>query len=524
VNPLKQWRPWVLALLLIGPVLLYTGLGTLWLWERGWKMVALGSAMWIVTGSLFSILAMRWTKSRNPLMPPLDWDTPQTFSPIDRDAWNLVQREADLGESLTYESLMGGDVYIETGRRLLKHIAEHYHPSVSNPLDDVPLVELLTAIELASEDLSKLSRQVPGGDMITLSHWRRAVQVAGYINKANELYSYVLPFINPAGGLARWGTRQWIVKPAWKSMQQNILRWFYQAYVNRVGVHLIELMSGRLAIGSDQYRRLTRKYRNPTAVLESESMGPLTIAVAGTKGSGKTRLIEAFQKLLAEDTTALKAKLGGLVAEPSIIERLRQMRWVEIPAYPSSSEPDSRRTDTKHEMAVQAALSCDLLMLVVTSREPNHEADVRFAKIWDRWFLEHPHHQEPPTITVLTAVDQPEWGEEWQPPYNWLSGQSHRESVVRSRFDALRAVLPPTFTSYVAVGLKDASGYGVLEHVLPALTAEVHRAERTALIRKLHEVGSQSRAGRLVRQLGVQGRSLWTTIRSRHTTGAGSVK
>ncbi len=33
-------------------------------------------------------------------------------------------------------------------------------------------------------------------------------------------------------------------------MQQNVLRWFYQAYVNRLGVHLIELLSGRLAIGA----------------------------------------------------------------------------------------------------------------------------------------------------------------------------------------------------------------------------------------------------------------------------------
>ena len=47
------------------------------------------------------------------------------------------------------------------------------------------------------------------------------------------------------------------MKPAWKSMQQNVLRWFYQAYVNRLGMHLIELLSGRLAIGAHQYRRLT---------------------------------------------------------------------------------------------------------------------------------------------------------------------------------------------------------------------------------------------------------------------------
>ena len=69
----------------------------------------------------------------------------------------------------------------------------------------------------------------------------------------------VSPLLNPLSGLARLGTRELIVKPAWKNMQQNVLRWFFQAYVNRVGVHLIELISGRLAIGAEQYRRLTRR-------------------------------------------------------------------------------------------------------------------------------------------------------------------------------------------------------------------------------------------------------------------------
>ena len=150
--------------------------------------------------------------------------------------------------------------------RLLRRLAEFYHPNTNNPLDDVPLIELLTALELASEDLAGLSRQIPGGDMITLSHWRRAVQISGYISRANDFYSMISPILNPLSGLARLGTRELVVKPAWKNMQQNVLRWFYQAYVNRLGVHLIELMSGRLAIGAEHYRRLTRRAALPAAV------------------------------------------------------------------------------------------------------------------------------------------------------------------------------------------------------------------------------------------------------------------
>ena len=259
VSTLRQWRSWVLVALLVGPVLAYVGLGMLWLWERGWIVCTIAAVIWVVAGVAFSILAARWTKTSRPLMPPLDWDAPQTFSPLDRDAWKLVEEEADQGETLTFDVLLGADVYIDTGRRLMNRLASHYHPLASHPFDDVPLVELLTAFELAAEDLSGLSRQIPGGDLIAPAHWRRAVQVAGYITKANDIYAFVSPFLNPITGLTRLGTREWIVKPAWKSMQQNVLRWFYQAYVNRLGMHLIELLSGRLAIGALQYRRLTRR-------------------------------------------------------------------------------------------------------------------------------------------------------------------------------------------------------------------------------------------------------------------------
>src|SRR5438105_14992376 len=102
VNPIKQWRSWILMLLLVGPVLVYMGLGMLWVWERGWWTWTVATGLWVVAGILFSLLAARWTQATHPIMPPLDWEAPQTFSPLDRDAWKIVQDEAERGESLSY--------------------------------------------------------------------------------------------------------------------------------------------------------------------------------------------------------------------------------------------------------------------------------------------------------------------------------------------------------------------------------------------------------------------------------------
>ena len=252
----RLWRAGILPVLLVGPILAYIAFGALWLRDRGWLLYA--AAIWIVSGIAFSILANRWTRSKRPILPPIDWDAPNTFSPFDRQAWRLVEEESERGDTVSMETLSGVDIYIDTGRKLARRLAEHYHPLSNDPIEHVPVVELLTALELAAEDLNHLCRQIPGGDLVTAAHWKRAVQAAGYIQKANDIYAYLLPIFNPVTGLVRLGTQQLMVKPAWKNMQQNLLRWFFRAYVNRLGTHLIELYSGRLVIGADQYRRLTR--------------------------------------------------------------------------------------------------------------------------------------------------------------------------------------------------------------------------------------------------------------------------
>jgi uncharacterized protein len=515
VSSLWRWRSWVLVLLLVGPVLAYVGLGMLWLWERGWVACTVAAVVWLLTGGIFSILAARWTKTERPILPPLDWESPHLFAPLDRDAWKLVQEEAEKGETLAYDALLGSDTYIETGRGLFRRLASHYHPFANEPLDDVPLVELMTALELAAEDLAGLCRQVPGGDLISLSHWRRAVQVAGYLNRANDLYSFVLPFLNPVTGLTRLGTREWIVKPAWKSMQQNVLRWFYQAYVNRLGMHLIELLSGRLAIGAHHYRRLTKRPRMGSSGVLGEELKPLAIVVAGAKGAGKSRLIAMIEQACSGQMSLIKAKVAPLGIEPSLIDRLKDARFVEAPGYPAASAAESRRTRAQRAAGLAAAAECDLFVLVISGSNPDHSNDVAFAQAWDRWFQEHPQHEVPPALVVVTGIDRTDFGGAGKTSADGIIGQEFRESLIRAQFDSLRSILPITFPDYAAVGLGEEAPGAVIEHVLPALTPLLLKAERTALIRRLHEVAGRSRVGRLVQQIGQQGRSLWGSLKAR---------
>ena len=62
--------------------------------------------------------------------------------------------------------------------------------------------------------------------------------------------------------------------------------------------------------------------------------------------------------------------------------------------------------------------------------------------------------------------------------------------------------------------------FGVAEHVIPALAAQLHRAERTALIRQLQSLSGRSKIGRVITQIGQQGRQVWTNLKTEAQTGA----
>ena len=517
----RNWRSWILLILFVAPYLVFMGFGFLYLLERGRAWVLAAGSLSILSGIAVAVLMARWTKSTRSFLPPLDWDAPGTFSEFDRQAWTLVEAEADQGDSLEMANLYQFQTYIDTGQRLANRLAAHYNPLSADPLERVAVVELLTALELAAEDLTRLCRQVPGGDLVTPADWKKAVVAANYIQKASDLYTYLLPLFNPVTGLPRLASQHLMVKPAWKNMQQNLLRWFYRAYVNRLGMHLIELYSGRLVIGADQYRKLSRKFsRGPTEV-EPAAL-ELTIAVAGVRNTGKTKLIEAIEAARTTDLVALRGKLASLGGDEAGLDRLQTARIVRVDSY-TTSEPgnESARARATRRHSVEQAAGSDLLVLVLDARAGSHEADVAFLRDWAQWYASRPSLQVPPGLAALTHIDAPQVaGGAWNPSLDWRNGKTPRESAIRAKIQSLKSALPPTFEIVpVAAGAHPPSG--IIDRLLPTLTALCHRAERNALIRHLHEASARSRAGRLVRQVGQQGLSLWKSFKDRGRTKDG---
>ena len=511
---IRNWRSWILLTLFFGPFLAYMGLGLLWLKEQGWIWVSAAGVTSIATGVAFTLLMNRWTKSKREFLPPIDWDAPGTFSEFDRKAWELVEAEAERGEALEMATLTSIDTYIETAKRLATRLAAHYHPLSADPIDRIPVIEMLTALELAADDLAGLCRQVPGGDLVTPADWKRAVVAANYIQKASDLYTYLLPLFNPITGVSRLASQHLMVKPAWKNMQQNVLRWFHRAFVNRMGTHLVELYSGRLVIGADGYRKLSRKLRHPVVGHDPTAVA-LTIAVAGAKHSGKSRLIAAIGAAVGGDLAAIGPRVVGLGGDAVGLAKLKEASLVEVHSYTSHPEAESARDRSTRRHAVEAAAEGDLLILVVDARTGPSPADLAFLEAWAKWYVDHPGLSIPPALAVLTHADAPSLGGDWKPPHDWARGHGGREAAVRARLQEARAALPPTVAAVIPAALAADPPEDAVLAILPTLTPLCHKAERNALIRHLRIASARSKAGRLFRQVGEQGRTLWQGLRTR---------
>ena len=515
---LRNWRSWTLLGLFLAPYLVYIVLGFLWLKERGWTWVTGAGLVTLLMGVVFTLLLTRWTRTSKSFLPPIDWDAPQTFTDFDRKAWQLVEAEAERGEALDMGVLTTLDTYIDTGRRLAGRLAAHYHPLSSDPIERVPVIELLTALELAAEDLSQLCRQVPGGDLVTAADWKRAVVAANYIQKASDVYTYLLPLFNPVTGVSRLASQHLAVKPAWKNMQQNLLRWFFRAFVNRLGTHLVELYSGRLVIGSAGYRKLTRKLQKG-AHHPDPTEAPLVIALVGRKGSGKSSLLGSIGQ--ARAAAAESAGPGNVIPG---LDRLRAASVVEVDFYTKHASKESARDRSTRRHAVKQAVEADLLVLVLDIRDADYAADLAFVQDWSRWYLDHPDVVAPPAVAVLTHADAAGLVGDWQPESNWATGQSSREVFVRDKVNALRSVLPPQVADIV-VGIPPGQSRVPSNDMLAALGRLCEQAERGAMIRQLRISATQSRTNRLIHQVSEQGKSLWGSIRNRKkgSDGAGTV-
>src|SRR5262245_33469765 len=302
---MSRWRIAVVVALLVLPFAVLAGVGSYYLWTLRWGFWA----WWPLARCMAAgyLLGLYWQRKKR-LLRPAEFEVALHWTERDARAWKLVEAKAKAGADLPPAKLSEIAQYLATAQELAQELAAFYHPGAKDPVGNLTLPEVLAVVELSSHDLAEMvDRYLPGGHLMTINDWKRARQLTDWYGTASNLYWIAGALFDPIQtGLRFAASRVGLTEP-WKALQQNLLLWFYTAYVHRLGNYLIELNSGRLRVGATRYRQLLDEVKPPSAPAgpappapppgehaPAVTARPVTVTLFGQVKAGKSSLVNAL--------------------------------------------------------------------------------------------------------------------------------------------------------------------------------------------------------------------------------------
>lgn len=525
---MKYWRPILILLLVLIPILTLAAFGGWLLWERGWFFWL----WWLlpVFWGLAIYLSRRW---QDELLPRPGIKPPTYWTPRDREAARLVEARQRAVKQHSAEQLAEPQFYLQTAEQLALEIARVYHPGAQHAVSRVTVPEILAVLHLASEDLEGwVERYVPASHLVTIDNWQTLSHSPRWFTAAGNLSWAVSLMLNPAN-LARYLTSQFAFGSLGAHVQENMLAAFYITFVRQVGFYIIEMNSGRLRGGASRYRRglgqlipppagnaeeATRQQDGevpPNDALRSneqpaqpvadsadvqEEVPPLevTLALVGQVKAGKSSLANA---LIGTQQAAVDVLPTTRAVERYRVEfsgRGDQLVLLDTPGYGEVGATDEELRQTR--LACEQA---DLVLLVMDARSSSRQVDLELVEQLAEWFADRPEQKPPTLLGVLTHVDGLRPVMEWSPPYDYQTPKSAKERSIHDALAYNRELFGPLLTAAVPACTDVARGrvFGINEWVLPVLVALLDEARGCALVRMLHKDAQAGRYRRVFRQL-----------------------
>jgi hypothetical protein len=497
------------------PFLLLAGIGSYFLWQSHWGF----RAWWVLAGFMAAgyCLAWYWLRKRQ-LLRPVDFSPSRAWTDTDRKAWKLVEARAQAAVGLSAEQLCTIQVYVDTGQELALEMARAYHPRVSDPVANLTIPEILAVVELASHDLGELVDQyLPGGHLLTIQNWRQAQKATEWYRTASNAYWLISAIFTPFETGLRYAASQLGLATPLKQLQQNLLVWFYTAYLHRLGNYLIELHSGRLRVGVRRYRELVREQQEDgkpatTAPDAAEQVKQVTITLLGQVKVGKSSLINAIlgeQRAKTDVLPATDAVTRYELKHPGIPTRLLLLDTVGY-GHQGPREDQLRVTQ-------DAAQQSDLLLLVLHARNPARQADLALLRELQKWYADRPHLRMPPILGVVTHIDLLSPAMEWAPPYNWQQPQRPKERQIQQAMTTVRDQLGEHLVGAVPVCTAAGKVHGMEEWFFPTLAELLDDARAVGLLRCLRAEADTGKVRKVLSQLlavaAQAGRVWWESAR-----------
>ena len=506
-------------LLIALPILFLLGCGAYFLWEKGWSFYA-----WWPMGLCLAtayILAWRWQKQirakQGQTEPPLHW------TDRDRDAWKVVEARVKAADTVPADKFEEPQFYFDTAQEMAGELSRAYRPDATDPIGIVTVPEILTVIELASHDLNEMAKTyVPGSHLMTVDHWKKARKAIDWYRSASNVYWLASAVLDPIRTATRFVAAKYGMGKPLEAFQQNVILWFYAAFVRELGFYLVELYSGRLRVGTARYRELMAAHKHdpgvvvtpedadaavPTEEPPKQSAAGVGIIVIGQVKAGKSSLINALlgeQRAatdvlpLTDEVTKYELKSPGVPKHLVLFDTTGYGR--------AGAEKDNL------EETAQAVQGSDLVLVVTHARNPGRKADVDFYTRLSEWVRARPQLRFPPVLVVVTHVDLLSPAMEWAPPYDWATGTRLKEKSIRDAVEAVRETFP-NVQGVIPVCGSPGRTWNVQEELLPAIVELLGEAKAVALLRCLHAEADDRKVRKVFTQMWEAGKKIAGLLR-----------
>jgi uncharacterized protein len=387
---------------------------------------------------------------------------------------------------------------------LISAIAQIYYPQAKNPLLNIYIPQAYALLRGTVDDSDQwMQKLAPVLNQVTI----------GQAYEAYEVYQKLEPSARKI--LQVWNWAQWLLNPiaavthmvtqrtnnrATQELLGNLGQLLRETTLRNLARQAIVLYSNSppptLNLPTPPPSLPTAKTQTLRDIIiqaqppEPVEQTPVSLLLVGRTGAGKSSLINTlFVATTAEvDLLPSTDRITAYHWQTATGETLTL--W-DTPGYEQVDQAEWR------EQVLAQASQADLVLLVTPALDPALQMDVDFLKDLQEVIIL-------PTITVVTQVDRLRPLREWQPPYDWQTGDRPKEAAIRAATQYRTEVLATTAVLPLVTAGEDRPAWGVEDLSLAILEA-VPGAKQLRLARFLRDLDARTvAAAQIIDQYTVQ--------------------
>ncbi|MBD2144136.1 GTPase family protein [Sphaerospermopsis sp. FACHB-1194] len=372
-------------------------------------------------------------------------------------------------------------------QNLVIAIAQIYNPEIKYPLLNIYIPQVYGLIRGTVDDMDKWMQKLsPVLNQVTVGQTYQAYEVYRKLEpsarKFLKAWNFAKWFLNPVAAVAKKASEgignrasQELLINLNQVLREAALRNLCKQAISLYAGTKIELPTPTLPQPKTQTLRDILTQAEPPEKVEQK---PVNILIVGRNGAGKSSLIN----------TLFQSELAAVDVLPSTDE-IKTYHWqtetgeilnlCDTPGYEQVKRDDLR------DVVIDYATKADLLLLVTPALDPALQMDVDFLQDIKKEVA------DVPIITIVTQVDKLRPIREWQPPYNWQTGNKPKEISIREATE-YRNELLGRFSNLVfpivTIDVKTGRNAWNIDELSLGLLSEIDPAKQLRLTRFLRNL------------------------------------